>query len=877
MLWRKGKSMSEGKKYIYDSTVNTKPWNSNTLYLDTNAFKEKQNNMANAEAQLVLDGNAKKALNDINGSLCINRLIQNWNDVSGAGDLFRNFGINDVDAALTKEQKSIVETDQANVGLTIQTMALDNFKIISNINSNAVGNTDGKPINKQKIYTSNSPFLSWDNYAADHTDNGAGDKEFCIEDYMCAPIPFWFGRELFFNKPDEGLYKYLLKKRSNWERYAEGEDYDELDDDTIFEKVFWNEKKLGVYRMLNRVDSGDAVAADIIYDQLAGISDNEFHNAFHFSRKADGSHLNYRFLSADFREETENAVYSEGIGVIDNCIQSRADFYKKNIDEFNSKYSGHRLLNKDGSFTPDALNLIRKEVIKEIRDDKHKVRPDLLIDGSLGYGGNMIIPGSPNAKGTLVLLNRLSGYLGRRGYDVQYYNMGKNQYTPKVEEISEAINSGYSVTFSAKDFELIDARNPGKEAIKVNGQEQLVVDRVIDGNFHVVYKGNSWIFKPTANSTTSDFYKVSITPKTKSPENELGANPFYGNRLWEDNRKNSDGNYTFNQYEKIKAFLMKQPDCKDNEDLAFKGGYENTIFDTLAQRGAVDINRVDSLIEAYKGREKEFREKYGFDLVDSSGNPNEDLLMVDFYLKYGNKMVIDFNDSKDKECYMDFMEHYYKDNPDEYEKTFGHSINDASAEQIKKDCEQAFEMKKAEYKKDGLNKVAFKLTGKNKNYYTETKERLNDKFAQYCKEHGDNATIKTLQGKTNAERMNELLSQNNKPSFEDRRNAMSFNNIPTNNEIKQVLKEGYNVVFECEDPYYLEDEHGKYGTVGEGQVRSSEMRIVNIEEFKGNNGIVRERYTVLCDGKVYYYDPIAHSKDCSNYYAIKTEAIKAAR
>ena len=156
--------MSGEKNYIYDSTVKNKPWNSNALYLNINTFKEKQNNMTNAEAQLVLDNNTIRALNDVNGTLCINRLIQNWRNVSGAGDMFRNLGVNNLDAALTKEQKSIVEIDQANAGFSMQPMAPQKFKILTN---NAIDVSRSKSGKTQRYICINSPYFTINRFLGD--------------------------------------------------------------------------------------------------------------------------------------------------------------------------------------------------------------------------------------------------------------------------------------------------------------------------------------------------------------------------------------------------------------------------------------------------------------------------------------------------------------------------------------------------------------------------------------------------------------------------------------------------------------------------------------------------------------------------------------
>ena len=858
--------MNGEKNYIYDSTVKNKPWNSNALYLNINTFKEKQNNMTNAEAQLVLDNNTIRALNDVNGTLCINRLIQNWRNVSGAGDMFRNLGVNNLDAALTKEQKSIVEIDQANAGFSMQPMAPQKFKILTN---NAIDVSRSKSGKTQRYICINSPYFTINRFGGDHTDNGAGRKEFCLVDnnfmtYLSAAFKIY--RELADNQ-DKSLYDYLMKKRTNWKKWDENGNYVSLDENSIF----WDDEKLGVYYFLNRMDSGDIAAANIIFDQLQFISDEAFSKSFHFSRRGEDGNLNYRLLAADYREEYESVVSSYDAGAIDNLIQGKANKYKYDIDSFNEKYPNHRLLNSDGSFTQDALNLFRKEVIDDIENRKSYSLPD--------NSGFVNIDGSPRAKGTLSLLNKLSSYVDKAGYNLNARSLSKSGIVPDENVILDALEKGESITFSAKNFQLKYAGIDNKEDIKISDQEQLVIAGIVydkkenDYKYVVSYKGERWFFDPKVNSTygsMSDFYAIEISPKDGQIRHITGANPFIGSGIWEGAYKDSKGKIIYPLYEKICEFAKKHPGYEECDDVKDNKTSELTVvLNVLAKRGSFDLNRLDVLAAAYDGKEKQFYEKYGFDLYDDDRNLNEDLLMVDFYLKYGNVMSIDFDTAEGKECYVDYLENYYKDNSEDCKKNLGHSAYDVPPEQLKKECETIFEGIKEDYKRKGMSVVTFHLSGKEKYYYTETKESLNAKFKQYCEEHGDNVTIKPLNVISKQERMTQLFKNNPKPSFEERRDALNYDNIPTAKEIIQLQKNGYNVIFECSDPYYLEDENGNIGIIGEDEVLSKEMRILEVVNIKGRDGITREKYRVLCNGKEYYYDPIMHSKDCSNYFAIK--------
>ena len=85
------------------------------LLLNNEVFTQKQNNILNKESMLILDTSAIDDMgNKIAGTESMNLLINNWRNVAGSGDTFRNFACNDADQMCTKLQKSINEVDKAN-------------------------------------------------------------------------------------------------------------------------------------------------------------------------------------------------------------------------------------------------------------------------------------------------------------------------------------------------------------------------------------------------------------------------------------------------------------------------------------------------------------------------------------------------------------------------------------------------------------------------------------------------------------------------------------------------------------------------------------------------------------------------------------------
>ena len=119
-------------------------------------------------------------------------------------------------------------------------------------------------------------------------------------------------------------------------------------------------------------------------------------------------------------------------------------------------------------------------------------------------------------------------------------------------------------------------------------------------------------------------------------------------------------------------------------------------------------------------------------------------------------------------------------------------------------------------------------------------EKENEKFAYYCSVHGDQVS------------------------------HMSFNGMPTSDEIMKAQESGYDIFFRCEDMSCLEDENGKQvQTLGLGELRSKELKILDVVSDKDAEGNINERYCVSCNGKKYYYSPAKHAIYFSDFSAIK--------
>ena len=222
---------------------------------------------------------------------------------------------------------------------------------------------------------------------------------------------------------DKELYKHLESKRHRWEEYGEhGEDDDR-------NSYLYNDTNLGIYYFLNRINASDAAASNIIFDQLKYMDDVSFEKQMGFSRRGEDGDLNYRFLNADFRAETEESVASYDIGALDAMIQERAIEYKDTEGKFEDKHGGVRLLNSDGSYNLYALELIRKEVIEESGSHYYYQTPGTYFDGGIGKGTERT-KGGRDAKGTLAYLNKISCYCDNHGFDMTARSLNKGVIAP---------------------------------------------------------------------------------------------------------------------------------------------------------------------------------------------------------------------------------------------------------------------------------------------------------------------------------------------------------------------------------------------------------------------------------------------------------------
>ena len=787
--------MSGEKNYIYDSTVKNKPWNSNALYLNINTFKEKQNNMTNAEAQLVLDNNTIRALNDVNGTLCINRLIQNWRNVSGAGDMFRNLGVNNLDAALTKEQKSIVEIDQANA------------------------------IN----IAMNSPYNLSRSFGANYKDDGAS---------------HWgiFGLEF---DGDGDVYDYLEGKR-DWTRIYRAYDNREKDHYHIWDTIT-DKQGMAIFQMLTNTTSADAAATNVIFDQLKGMEDNLFFARFGFDRKKSGD-LNYRLMQAAVREATfdRTALYDQG--ALEKLVSDKCFYYKNHMDEFEELYPNQMLLDGDGNYAIRTKELIRQDIIKGINNND--LANCLLGKNSISKptsnNPNTVYSDVNNNEISVInTINILSHFCTLKNLDMYAKCLNDNLGPASAETIIKELNEGNSIIAEFENCTLTSFKNgiTSSDTKKIDGKAQFTIVGVWGTSYIVSYEGKSWLLNPNDKSNNMKFggcYSIKIATESDITSYfKYGENPFYGIR--DKLSVNNNQNY---EYGKMAAFVANNPgyegwlNARDNNS---NGNKLLDVLDEMANRGSRDFNRIDMLVNKYLNHPEEFERKYHIPLFDDQGKVNRDLIALDYYKEFGDKMLIDYSNADDLRSLTEVNYLYYIDNVEQYKKDFNIAegtkiMNDGIYDNCKNRVD---EQAKANLAK-GINVMRLAFNEKNAKYYREDVEKENEKFAYYCSVHGDQVS------------------------------HMSFDRLPTCDEIMKAQESGYDIFFRCEDMTCLEDENGKQvQTLGLGELRSKELKILDVVSDKDAEGNINERYCVSCNGKKYYYSPAKHALYYSDFSAIK--------
>ncbi len=734
-----------------------------------------------------------------------------------------------------------------------------NMKFIKNIDAD-LGNDVNAKYQVNNAPLSKSPFDRVGSYGANHESTGVSRWGF-------------FGIHLDGN----GRVYDRIEGERDWDRTFYEQKGRKNGDSKWTDMDQPDKRDYAIFRALDSIKSSDSAATNVIFQQTSKFSEDWFQDRFDMPRMYDGD-LNYQVMQGLYREKTMDVIDPYKIGGVGSIVQEKCNYYIKHPEEFQKLHPNIRLMNQDGSINLAAKEQIRKDLVSNI--NKGWNINDLLVDNHMRKPDTneplRIFSDLTSEKdGMAANLNELEYFTDRNNLSMNATKINKgSQYPPKELLLSE-LKSGKSIISEVENCvfsqRYIDSKGyVAYEPVgKIDGKETVNITGFDEYGYYVAYKGKEWYILSAGqpvNMKMGDCYSISIWEKENGAGKLIqGENPLYG--FWERTYKDANGNIHYTQCEKLAEMSALIPECKDwptNSVLAGSSinSYLADAAEGMAARGSMDTNRLDMLLSKYSEKPDEFKKKYNIPLYDTNGKFNKEGIMLDFYAKYGNSMIIDYDNADDMKCLTDYYFNYYMDHQEEYVKTYNKEANRTN---IYQDSVAAAEAVKQENKAKGINIATYKLVGTDRKYYVETSERENAKFEQYCKDHGEQVTITKLNGKSTAERMKTVnLSDNNA-----KREAMVFNGIPTNSEIKQNLSAGYKVVFKCADPCNLEAGDGNPALIGVGELRSNEITITDVRKIKGSDGVEREMYTVSCNGKQYYYDPKKHTEDCSDYYAIK--------
>ena len=506
--------MSEEKKYTYVPDAKTTPGTPNTVFIDINKFSEKQNDITNAESRQILDQEAMQALADVNGTSCIQTLINNWHNVADTGDGFRDFGINVVDQALTKEQKSFVDIDNVNAKAVEYTQVLDN-------------NNPNKPL---------SPFTRRLNIEATLLKAGYTEEEIesmgFLKAYFVAsgvtinnlvkPSPFddygLYGPSqslpvdhVFKLSPDCPInldtlqgQDMLQKNPEYFDKYISivgQEDYDAI------KKLpqAKNMTKAQLFRELYFMKMHGCTYMTPVSIILQAYKDKpvEFEALFGFPLRDEYGDYNFILLQTYYFLEEGGMVHLNMPEGIKSYSDAKADYYVDHPEEFKQKYGS--------DFYYDKQN----KVIDSVSIDKLQAEAELLRKQGQ-YDFKFYDHGGNDFKDK----NRFIHFIKKHNVlDVEFWD--PNVDLP-FEGLTSLLDDGYSVSISVSNG-LFEDENGNKVIDYKGGHEVFVTDYTDDGRLIISSWGRKFYLDPKKHAGDGRLFENAMFVKAKTSHMVHGA------------------------------------------------------------------------------------------------------------------------------------------------------------------------------------------------------------------------------------------------------------------------------------------------------------------------------------------------------------------
>ncbi|RKM56697.1 hypothetical protein D6856_14460 [Butyrivibrio sp. XB500-5] len=442
----------------YDPSANNKPANASSLYLDNAGYKQQQDNINNHENAQKLDVSAFSAQEEVSGTECVGLLIEHWKDVAGAGDKFRDFGTGVVNEALSRQQKSIGDVDNANansVPVEIASMN-ENNKYIKSTN-----------LVFESIITP-KPFDDIGKYGADQS----GPESNIIGVWKDFPLDMNKVNTINEIKKNPGLYDkyfYVLNEK-RWQFIKQ---IPEFKDKSISE----------IYAELYEMKTSGCTYMPVVNFIFDAYQDNkeEFEKRSGFPMVGDDNELNYELLQIAYFNQEKNKVYLDEPYGIECYAEYKEIYYEEHPDEYEKKY-GRPLYLPDGKEDPKHFELCLNEAKEAQKAGIKEMRFDI------GY--------SPAASEHSVI-NRGSHFCKtNQVLDIRFEDMG---HTPTDKQLQEVLQNGGKVVFTTENYVLEDY--VGNSIAKSSSGHQMIITGITaDGRYIVSTWGRKLFYDPKKNS-----------------------------------------------------------------------------------------------------------------------------------------------------------------------------------------------------------------------------------------------------------------------------------------------------------------------------------------------------------------------------------------
>ena len=750
------------------------------LLLNNEVFTQKQNNIRSTESMLKLDTSAIDDMgNKIAGTESMNLLINNWRNVAGSGDTFRNFACNDADQMCTKLQKSINEVDNANADSIAINRDFSSGKAF--IMDPATLTSELLPLflspEKGDFEIATDPFDEVGKYGGDQNDLGAG---------------------------------------SNWHGYVYGEDYD-VYRLVMSKELFKNYTRSEVQNLLRFISSNGCTftaMANAIFEAYKDRPE-EFEKVFGFPMVGKDGDLNYRMLIVDIFLET---VYTVDLSEIDGPLAFKSIYMDpETIDIFNKNY------NKNC------------KTIEEV-----EATCDQMINDAFKNGNTIIPIRSYVATYMLEFENRFATYCKKRGIDSYIYRasseINKSEIERQLKEDKTVVISTEFFKLENEEGEIVfgsDIPLSDEERRNTSAHAMVVTGIAPDGRLIVSSWGRKYYLD--LNDQTSDFYLFTISyigikpsPNTISPQDsklydDIGT---YGGRAPGSLKEN------YTQAE-IMNIMKRYPGYANCTEKDF-----TKATDRFRKLGSIYVPMANSLVEYYQGHQKEFEEKFNIPMVNAKGDLNVDLLAFMIFLETDKKVY--FDEPEGLDCCTDYILDYYNKNPDVYKINHNKALYDEKGNYISGMGDEVLQRSKdeAQIYKDIMAKSNMQEMTFPDEFDSMSDRTFGNRFSHFCKEHGVNMTLKTLEKTT-------------KSTFSP------------DNAVKSALERGEQLVCSYNKSLYIMDDRGEKVN-GFYEERSNMMTIMGITKLKNGD----DAYVVSCAGKKYYIYPDAAEK----IYSIKYNA-----